>query len=137
MATRLAPLRLRSPSATQQTARGRSRAEQVTGNPWIFSGPTLPTPGVPAFQGEPTEVFAGLRSGRIGAKMPFEIPIHEIPIHLKFLYTRAGSPFLLSPILINKSVCVDCGVIIDSQFIADDLYKLKRFFERLPTFIHI
>jgi hypothetical protein len=40
---------LRSPSATQQTARGRSRAEQVTGNPWIFSGPTLPTPGV---QGE-------------------------------------------------------------------------------------
>jgi hypothetical protein len=44
--------RLRSPSATQQTARGRSRAEQVTGNPWIFSGPTLPTPGVPAFQGE-------------------------------------------------------------------------------------
>jgi hypothetical protein len=44
--------RLRSPSATQQTACGRSRAEQVTGNPWIFSGPTLPTPGVPAFQGE-------------------------------------------------------------------------------------
>jgi hypothetical protein len=44
--------RLRSPSATQQTARGGSRAEQVTGNPWIFSGPTLPTPGVPAFQGE-------------------------------------------------------------------------------------
>ena len=41
--------------------------------------------GVAASEGseDATEVFAGLRSGRIGAKMPFEIPIHR----LKFLYT--------------------------------------------------
>src|SRR5918996_5465101 len=35
--------------------------------------------GVAASEGseDATEVFAGLRSGRIGAKMPFEIPIHD------------------------------------------------------------
>jgi hypothetical protein len=43
---------LRPAGRPQQTARGRSRAEPVTSNPWIFSGPTLLTSGVPAFQDE-------------------------------------------------------------------------------------
>ena len=48
----------------------------MPGNPWIFSGSTLPGPGVPAFQGEhndeiltevnvPAEVIKDLRQRRI------------------------------------------------------------------------
>jgi len=48
----------------------------MPGNPWIFSGSTLPAPGVPAFQGEhnheilieanvPEEVIKDLQQRRI------------------------------------------------------------------------